>query len=298
MPLHIVLALALFRFAGGSVGYAQQAVTVHELGPGLIVFSTATGNVVASVGKDGALLVGLPSVASTSQISHVLAARTKSPIRYVVIAPTNPSHSEGDAGWGRRGAFVAMQENALGRLGGHMMGAPRPLPPRLIQLGVDRPRISFSDVLSFDINGEAIHVVHQPAAYSDADCIIHFHVANLVYLGEVFPGDGYPDIDAAQNGNLEGLIKILSSWTDSSLRVVPARGDVTDGATVKAFLEMVTTVRDRVRRLIDAGQTEQQVLAAEPTKEFDARWGHGRISSSMFIHEVYLSLVSGVAPKN
>lgn len=298
IPFQIVLALSLLRFAGGPAAYAKQAVTVHELGPNIMVFSTATGNVVASVGKDGVLLVGTPSVASTSQISHVLAARTRSPVRYVVIAPTDPSHSEGDAGWGRRGAFVAMQENALGRLGGHVMGATRPLPSRFIQLGVDRPRISFSDVLSFDINGEAIHVVHQPAAYSDADSIVHFHVANLVYLGEVFPGDGYPEIDVAQKGNLEGLIKILSSWTDSSLRVVPARGNVTDGAAVKAFLDMVTTVRDRVRHLIDAGQTEQQVLAAQPTKDFDAQWGHGRIPPRTFIHEIYLSLASGVAPKS
>ena len=55
-----------------------------------------------------------------------------------------------------------MQENALGRFGGHTMGAPMPLPQHLIQFGVDRPRISFSEVLSFDLNHEAIHFIHQP----------------------------------------------------------------------------------------------------------------------------------------
>jgi len=82
------------------------------------------------------------------------ASRTKSAARYVVIYPQDPAHSEGDAGWGPRGAFVAMQENALERLGGHVMGAPRPLPPRLVELGVDRPRVAFSEVLTFDLNGE------------------------------------------------------------------------------------------------------------------------------------------------
>jgi hypothetical protein len=145
------------------------------------------------------------------------------------------AHSEGDAGWGRRGAFVAMQENALQRIGGNVMGAPPPLSDRFIKLRVDRPRIAFSEVLAFDLNGESIHVVHQSPGYSNADAIAHFHVANLVYLGEVFPGDGYPAIDPAQGGTLDGLLKTLSGWTDDKFRVVPARGKVTTVATVKVF---------------------------------------------------------------
>lgn len=78
----------------------------------------------ASVGTDGAFLVGTPTAASTQQISRALAGRTKSPFRYVVIAPQDPIQSEGDAVWQRRGAFVAMHENALQR--GDVMGAPPP----------------------------------------------------------------------------------------------------------------------------------------------------------------------------
>jgi hypothetical protein len=100
-----------------------------------------------------------------------------------------------------------MQETALERLGGHAMGPPAPLPPRLIELKVDRPRIAFSEVLTFDLNGEAIHIVHQAPGYSDADAVTHFHVANAIYLGEVFPGDGYPEIDPSQGGKLDGLVK-------------------------------------------------------------------------------------------
>src|SRR5579862_3646465 len=104
-----LLALSLFGFVFVSpAGVAQDGATVTEINPGLLVFSTAAGNVVASVGPDGALLVGTPSAASTPQISNILASRTRSAVRYVVIAPEAPAHSEGDAGWGRRGAFVAM----------------------------------------------------------------------------------------------------------------------------------------------------------------------------------------------
>jgi hypothetical protein len=269
---------------------AQDAMHVQVIAPNLIIFPTTSGNVVTSVGKDGALLIGTPSATSTSSIRHILDSKTTSSIRYVVIAPEELKHSNGDAGWGRQGAFVAMQENALGRLGGHTMGAPAPLPPQLVKLGVDRPRISFSDVLSFDLNGEAIHVVHQPAAYSDADCVVHFHVANLVYLGEVFPGDGYPMVDLAAGGNLSGIITMLKPWTDSTLRVVPARGEITNGSTVKAFLDMLMTVRDRVQHLVESGETEEQVIAAKPSKDFDAQWGNGRVSPDAFAGEVYTAV--------
>jgi hypothetical protein len=186
----ICILLGLFLMLAVPIALAaRDAVGVTEITPKLLVFTTAAGNVVASVGPDGALLVGTPAATSTPRIASILASRTKSPVRYVIIAPQDLAHSEGDAGWGGRGAFVAMQENALRRLGGDTMGEPPPLFPQFVKLGVDRPRIAFSEVLAFDLNGESIHVVRQKPGYSDADAIVHFHLAMLVYLGEVFPGD-------------------------------------------------------------------------------------------------------------
>ena len=279
----VALGLCLVLLVHGDA--QQNAVGTTELTPTLLVFSTAAGNVVASVGPDGALLVGTPPAASTPRISNILAGRTKSPVRYVVIAPQDLVHSEGDAGWGQRGAFVAMHENALRRLGGDTMGAAQPLSPRFVKLGVDRPRGAFSEVLAFDLNGESIHIVHQKPGYSDADTAVHFHVAKTVYLGEAFPGDGYPAIDPAQGGTLDGLVNTLDGWTDSSFHVVPARGKVTDGATVKALRDMIVTVRDRIKR-----RTESEIQAEHPTSEFDAEFGHGRVQPDQFVHDVYIAL--------
>jgi hypothetical protein len=284
--------LLLLSLAAIVPAWAQAPVGVTELASNLLVFATGSGNVVASVGPDGAFLTGTPSADSTAEISRILASRTKSGVRYVVIAAEDVAHSQGDAGWVRRGAFVAMQENALGRLGGHVMGAPRPLPQRLLDLGVSRPPISFSDVLSFDLNGEAIHVVHQSPGYSDADTIVHFHVAKVVYLGEVFPGDGYPEVDRSQGGDLAGLLKTLEPWTGTGIRVVPARGKAVDGIAVKSFVDTIVAVRDQVQRMIASGLGEQQIVAQHPSAKFDAQWGHGRVSPDAFVKEIYLALVS------
>jgi cyclase len=273
-----------------ATGRGQEAAGFTEVTPNVLVFGTRTGNVVALVGPDGALLIGTPSADSTERISSELAKRTKSPARYVLIAPEDPAHSEGDAGWGRRGAFVAMQEKALERIGGHVMGAPKPPSEEFVKMGVDRPRVSFSEVMSFDLNGEAVHIVKQKPGYSDSDALVHFHLAKLVYWGEAFPGDGYPEIAFAQGGTLDGLLKTLGGWTDPGFQVVPARGEVTTGAGLKAFCDMIVTVRDRVRHSIDAGRTENQVIGEHPTAEFDAQWGHGRVPPDAFVHEIYKAL--------
>lgn len=286
----LVVMLGLFAFCLGSSSVrAQERVTVTEVTPSVLVFATSAGNVVASVGPDGALLVGTPSPASTSSIQRIIAQHTKSPLRYVVIYPESPGQSDGDAGWGKIGAFVVMQENALRRLGGDAMGAPGPLPERLVKLGVGRPHIAFSEVIAFDLNGEAIHIVRQKPGYSDADAVTHFHVANVVYLGEAFPGDGYPQIDAAQGGTLEGLLDQLA-WTDPTFHIVPARGNVTNGSSIKTFTDMIVTVRGRVQKMINEGKTENEAVAARPTSDFDARWGHGRVTPDAFVREIYEAL--------
>lgn len=285
----VLLAFVLGLLLTG-VGRAQEMPGITEVTPNVLVFATRTGNVIALVGPDGALLIGTPSADSTARISSELANRTKSPVRYVVIAPGDPAQSEGDAGWGRRGAFVAMQEKALERIGGHIMGPPKPLSEEFVKMGVDRPRISFSEVMSFDLNGDAVHIVRQTPGYSDADALVHFHLANVIYFGEVFPGDGYPAIDAGHGGSLEGLVKMLDGWTDPRRHVVPARGQVTDGTGLKAFLDMIAAVRKRVQHSVDAGETESQVIADHPTAEFDAKWGHGRLQPDTFVQEVYRSL--------
>jgi hypothetical protein len=282
------VVIAAFVFAWGRV-VAQEQVSVTEITPGVLVFASSTGNVVASVGPDGALLVGTPSASSTSWINGEIAKRTTSSARYAVIYPASAAASQGDAGWTKLGAFVAMHENALRRLRGNAMGAPGALPRGFGELGVEWPRIAFSEVLAFDMNGDSIHVVHQKAGYSDADAVTHFHMANVFYLGEAFPGDGYPLVDAAQGGTLEGLLSQLV-WTDAKQHVVPARGKPVTGTELKAYRDMIVTVRERIQRMADEGLSESQVVAARPTSDFDERWGHGRVPAEEFVREVYGAL--------
>jgi hypothetical protein len=122
--------------------------------------------------------------------------------------------------------------------------------------------------------------------FSDADTITHFHVADMVYPGEVFPGDGYPRIDPILGARLNGMLKTLEFWSDAKFRVVPVYGEVTTGENVKAFHDMLVTVRDRVQGMIKDGKTEAQIVAEHPTSEFDRRWRSGRVRPDEFVREL------------
>lgn len=285
------LALLAWLLAASSLTSAQNTtLTITEIKPDVLVFSTSTGNVVASIGPDGILILGAPAASDTDAMREVLTKRTNSPHCYVVIWPQPLDRTQGDAGWTKRGCFVAMQENALGRLGGGRMGDPTQLPPRFANLEVARPAVGFSEVIKFDMNSDAIHIVHQKPGHSDADLLAHFHKAKLVYFGEDLPGDGYPEVDKSEDGSLDGFLTTLENWNDDDMHFVPARGELMNGTAVQAFRQMIVTVRDRVKKMADSGKTEAQIIAAHPTAEFDSRWGRGRVKPDDFVREVFASL--------
>src|SRR5207248_11159284 len=76
----------------------------------------------------------------------------------------------------------------------------------------------------------------------------------------------------------------------SDLKVLPARGAVSNGQALKEFHDMIVAVRDRVQKAIQAGRTEDQVIAAHPSAAFDAKWGNGRVKPDDFVHEIYAAL--------
>ncbi len=189
----------------------------------------------------------------------------------------------GDAGWGALGAVTIAHEWNRPKLEdwSKLPGAP----PMAI------PPVTYSEVIAFDMNGESVHVVHMPAGYSNDDAIVHCHHAGVIHLGGAFTMDGYPAADFAQNGSVDGMIDVVGRFLNSPAtnHFVPVRGPIATTAQLKEYHAMLTQVRDRVRQLVKAGKSEDQVVAAKPTAAFDARWGKGPVSPDAFVRMVYNS---------
>jgi hypothetical protein len=82
--------------------------------------------------------------------------------------------------------------------------------------------------------------------------------------------------------------RVLAVATDAT-RIIPGHGPISTKADLKAYRDMLATVRDRVAALKVEGKTLEETVAANPTADLDARWSGGR-EPGAFVGYVYASV--------
>ncbi len=272
-------------------------------------------NVAVSSGPDGLLLVDTGPETGAGRLAEAV-ARMGRPVRSVVNTSAGAAHVGGNALLASRGR----------RLGGAAAGASgfaditqaqptaeiyaqEAVLTRLSAAGgvasAGWPTTTFSGARKdLFFNGEAIEVIHVPAAYSDGDAIVFFRRSDVLSTGEIYDATAYPRIDLSHGGSLQGIIDglnrvleltIPAGWQEGGTLVVPARGRVGDEADVVEYRDMLTIVRDRIAALIAQGSSLEQVLAAAPTRDYDGRYGSttGGWTTAMFVEAAYRSLRAG-----
>jgi cyclase len=155
------------------------------------------------------------------------------------------------------------------------------------------PVITFTDSATFHINGEEIQAVHVPPAHTDGDSFVRFRKAKVLHLGDTFFNGFYPFFDASTGGSVEGMIAAAEkalSMCDSSTKIIPGHGPLADKKALETYLSMLRTVRDRVKKLVDAGKTAEEAIAAKPLADFDVTWGKGFLPPDQFLRLVHASL--------
>jgi glyoxylase-like metal-dependent hydrolase (beta-lactamase superfamily II) len=155
------------------------------------------------------------------------------------------------------------------------------------------------------LNGEAIEVLHQPAAHTDSDAFVFFRRSDVVAAGDVLDARRFPVIDIARGGSIDGEIAALTRLSEIAVAsvpivsreagtvVIPGHGRLYDQFDVIEYRDMLTIIRDRVRELADAGRSLEQVKAARPAKGYEGRYGNegGDWTTEKFVEAVYRSLV-------
>jgi len=71
---------------------------------------------------------------------------------------------------------------------------------------------------------------------------------------------------------LDGFDALLEI-ADEDTRIVPGNGPVMSLADLRAQHEMYLTIFDRLQTMLRQAFGTDEVLAAAPTAEYDARWG-------------------------
>ena len=152
------------------------------------------------------------------------------------------------------------------------------------------PVVTFTDVLTFHLNGGEITAVHLASAHTDGDAAIYFRAPNVLHTGDVYVRYGFPFIDRSSGGSLDGMIRgadTMSGLINDSTKVIPGHGQIANRAALRTYRDMLATVRDRVRKQAAAGASLDRIIASKPTREFDAQWGNGLVKPDDFVRIAY-----------
>ena len=273
-------------------------ITTQEVGEGLHVLFGVGGNIAASIGEDGVLIVDNMAPQMVPKVEAAIRELGGGRIDYAVNTHWHFDHADGNLALGPAGTWIVAHQNTA-----DMMAKTNLLnmvitryrqeayPPKA------RPAIAFEDRMRLYFNGE-IDIVHPGPAHTGGDSAIIFRDQNAVHFGDVFNNTGYPFIDADSGGHINGMIAFCQAILDEmapNAIIIPGHGEVTGPATVTAYIAMLTTVRDRVQAHIDAGKTLEEVMAARPTADFDETYGP-EFASLGFVNRVYTSLTRGAGP--
>jgi glyoxylase-like metal-dependent hydrolase (beta-lactamase superfamily II) len=263
----------------------------------------AGANITVQVGDEGVLVVDTGAPGDSARILAAIAQLTGKPIRIVINTHGHADHVSGNEALARHGQWLV--DNAPGN-SGHAQAGPRVIAHERVlarmsaPTGVPSPvpfamwptETFFGADKEIFFNGEAIQLLHQPAAHTDGDLIVFFRRSDVVSAGDLFITTGYPVIDEERGGTVRGVIDGLNHLLDVTIPkdkqeggtfVIPGHGRLTDEADVVEYRDMVTIVRDRVQDLVKRGRTLAEVKAAAPTLDYDGRYG----VSDQFIEAIY-----------
>ena len=249
------------------------------------------GNIGLIVGNDAAFVVDDQFAPLTPKILAAIKAITPQPVRFVMNTHWHFDHTGGNENMGAAGAVIFAHENVRKRMSTEQfieaLNRKEPAAPHGAL-----PVITFTDTVSFHLNGDSIVVFHVPPAHTDGDAIVMFTKANVIHTGDVFVSDRFPFVDRSSGGTINGVINAaerITAASNAETKIIPGHGPLADRTRVKAYHDMLVVMRDRMRKEIAAKHTVDQVLASKITAEYDKDWPNGR---ERFLRILYQELSS------
>ena len=274
--------------------FEDAGIITQEVGEGLHVLFGIGGNIAASIGEDGVLIVDNMFPEMVPKVRTAIAELGGGDIDYAVNTHWHFDHAEGNLTLGPAGTSIVAHDNSAA-----MMAKTNILNlviTKYLQEAYPRearPAISFDDRMRLYFNGDEIDIVHAGPAHTAGDAAVIFRKHNAVHFGDVFNNTGYPFIDADSGGGIDGMIAFCQSILDEvgpNAVIIPGHGEVTDSATLQAYIDMLKAVRERVAAMIAEGKSMEEVMAAKPTADFDETFGPEE-NSLGFVNRVYTSLM-------
>jgi glyoxylase-like metal-dependent hydrolase (beta-lactamase superfamily II) len=291
-------AVVFVALAGTAMAQdAEITVRTEPVAPGIHVLYGSGGNIGVSVGADGVFLIDDQYAVMTAKITAALAKFSSEPPRFVLNTHWHGDHTGGNENLATKGSLIVAHDSVRVRMSTEQFSKffESATPPSVTAA---LPVVTFSDSVSFFLNGDEIRGTHVPNAHTDGDVYIHFRKANVIHTGDLVFAGMYPFIDLDSGGTVAGVIAAVDrmlALADDGTRIIPGHGEVTDKAGLAAYREMLQVTSGRVRELVSAGKTVEEVLAANPNAEFDAKLAWAFITPERYARILYRDAAASAA---
>jgi cyclase len=246
------------------------------------------GTIGVLAGPDGVLMVDTQFAPLTDKIVAAIKQISDGRIRFVINTHLHGDHTGGNENLAKLGATILAREELRARLatpGPTAGGKPgNPAPPGAL------PMVTYKDPLTIHMNGEQVQVIPVRLAHTDGDTVVKFVTADVVMTGDFYRSLGYPNIDRNNGGSLKGMVDALNAVIDlagPSTKIIPGHGAIVDKTAVAAHRDMILALRDKVSQLVQKGMTVEQVVAAKPAAEYDAKVPGVGTTGDRFIGQLY-----------
>ncbi len=294
-----VLALTLALASGAraqNTDFSKVQIKVTKVSGNIYMLEGAGGNIAASVGEDGIVIVDDQYAPLAEKIQAALKDLkiTDKPVRFVINTHYHGDHTGGNVPFANSGSTVIAQDNVRKRLesggtGGNGGSLKMDIPPAP---KAALPIITFEHDVTVHLNGEDIRALHFPAGHTDGDAVIFFPKNNVVHMGDDFVRYGFPFIDVASGGSVQGMIAAMekaSAMLPADVKVIPGHGALSNLDDVREFVKMLKETSAAVQKAIDEHKTMEQ-MKQEKILEPWKKWSGDFIDTDKFIETLYNSL--------
>jgi glyoxylase-like metal-dependent hydrolase (beta-lactamase superfamily II) len=274
--------------------FSKVQMKVTKVAGNVYMLEGAGGNIGASVGDDGIVIVDDQFAPLADKIQATLKGITDKPVRFIINTHYHGDHTGGNEPFANLGSTLIAQDNVRKRLetggtagnGGSIKIEAKPASKAAL------PIITFEHDVTVHLNGEDIRALHFPSGHTDGDSIIFFPKNNVVHMGDDFVRYGFPFIDVAGGGSVQGMIDAMekvSVQLPPDVKVIPGHGALSNLDDVRVYVKMLKETAAVVQKALDQHKTLEQMKQEKILAPWD-KFSGSFINSDAFIETLYNSL--------